>query len=70
MSDPTTRWAAEVRDLISALNARLAATPPEVVVTIDFESIEVTSMESGPKYIPQIELDLLQRIPADKGVLQ
>jgi hypothetical protein len=70
VSDPTTRWAAEVRDLLRALNSRLTQTPPDVIVTLDFDSVEVASIESGPKYIPQIELDLLQRIPADKGMLQ
>ena len=71
MSDPTTRWAAEVRGLVDALNARLTQTPADVIVALDYDSVSITKVgQEEDLHVPQIDLDLLQRIPADKGALQ
>jgi len=68
-SDRTTRWAAEVRDLVTALNDRLTKTPSDVIVALDFDSLDLTTL-NGEVHVPQIDLDLLQRIPATKETLQ
>jgi len=65
-SDNTTRWAAEVRDLVTTLNLRLAQTPADVIVALDFDSLDTTTINDGERHVPQIDLDLLQRIPATK----
>lgn len=68
-SDNTARWAAEVRDLVATLNHRLTQTPADVIVALDFDSLDMTTL-NGEVHVPQIDLDLLQRIPATKETLQ
>jgi homogentisate 1,2-dioxygenase len=69
MPSDTDRWAAEVYDLAAAMNRALRNTPADVLVAIDVDSLDLSTL-NGEVHVPQLDIDLLRRITPNKETMQ